>query len=112
MHVLRFVLAGLLAFHNQASPAATGNAILPISATVSSVCAISSRPFSGGGRHASAEARGLARVRCSPTAAYAISFDSRDRDIGAVRRVDARASTPLGQPAGRRNDVLVVEISY
>jgi hypothetical protein len=112
VHVVRFVSAGLLAFHNQASPAASANAILPISATVSSVCAISSRPLRGGGRQASAEAPGLARVRCSPTAAYAISFDPRARDIGAVRRVDARASAPSGQPAGRRNDVLVVEISY
>lgn len=111
MHVWRFVLVGLLAFHDEASLAATANATLPVTATISSVCTISSRPLGGGGRM-SAATPGLARVNCLPAAAYAISFDSRDRDIAAVRRVEARASTLLAQPAGRRNDVLVVEISY
>ena len=111
MHTCRFVLAGLLALHAETAPAATANAPLTVSATVSSVCAISSTPF-GGRRGVPAAEPGLARVNCAPAAAYAISFRPQGRDIDAARTVEARALTPLAQLMRGRDDVLVVEIGY
>jgi len=111
VHACRFVLAGLLALHAEIAPAATANAPLTVSATVSSVCAISSTPFGGRGRAPAAESD-LARINCAPTAAYAVSLNPLGRDTVGPRTVEARASTLLAQPKLRRDDVLIVEISY
>jgi hypothetical protein len=111
VRVCWFILVGLLAIHPGTSSAGAAGASLPVSATVFSTCAVSSNALGQPGL-ALGTVRDLARVSCSPAAAYSVSFHPPESDAAAPRAGKARASTLLLQPTGRGDNVPVVEIRY
>lgn len=116
MRVFRLIPGGLLAAHAGAVFAATANAPLPVSATVLSICAVSSGNPGGFGQtpdgRSPAQGGARPRVSCSPAAAYRISFDAGWTDARVARGGAARVATSRFVPNERQNDVLVVEIAY
>ena len=107
MRAYRALLAGLLTIQAGASSAQTARADLRVSATVLSICAISSGP-SIAPLWDLAATRGTVHVNCAPAAPYRLSLDP------AVVRAEP-PSTPSAralQRVERRGDVLVVEIAY
>lgn len=115
MRIYQAGLGGLLAAHAAALSALTASAPLPVSATVISVCAVSADDAMRSSRPAAG--RGLARIDCSPAAAYTIS--SAPQMLSSARLVswrdDRMPSAPLTTLPARRGDrdaVMVTEIAY
>jgi len=103
----RAALVGLLAIQAEASPAENASADLRVSATISSICAVSSGP-SIVPRRDWATARATARVHCAPDAAFTLSFDPR---IAREEPSPAPSAMPVRR-AERESGVLVMEIAY
>jgi len=111
VRVCWIILEGLLAAHPGMSWAGTADRPLAVSATVFSICAVSSNAFGHPGS-AFGAVRDLARINCAPAAAYSVSFYPRISDATTSGDGKARASTLSLQPTARRDNVLVVEIKY
>lgn len=107
MSVYHAILGGLLALQTGPLSAQIARADLRVSATVVSICAISSGAAILPLRGLDAR-RGAVRVNCTPAAPYWLSLDP------AVARTEPPSLPPARalQRVERRGDVLVVEIAY
>jgi len=107
LSVYHAILGGLLALQTGPLSAQMARADLRVSATVVSICAISSGVAILPLRELDAK-RGAVRVNCTPVAPYRLSLNP------AVAWTEPSSALPAKalQRVERRGDVLVVEIAY